>query len=164
MYLACAVVFLLLSGLLLHRLILGAGSLSRFYRVFTPAFTAYSIAWIVGWMTFRGHTGSVVGLLSGTILMGLVLCLAFGAMNQLLKVIATLFLLNSLGYFVGGIVEGWLLHLPQCEFFGVSLAKPQQRLLAMLSWGLFYGLGLGAGLGHAFHLCQTRARALLSPA
>jgi hypothetical protein len=35
-------------------------------------------------------------------------------------------------------------------------------LLAKLSWGLFYGLGLGAGLGLAFHVCQRRARALLA--
>ena len=162
MYLACAVVFIVLSGLFLHRLILGTGSLIRFYLLFTPAFTAYSLAWIVGWMLLRGHPGSLTGLLSGTALMGLILCMAFDSKDQLLKVISSLFILNSLGYFIGGLVEGWLLHLPQCEFFGVSLAKPQQRLLAMLSWGLFYGLGLGAGLGYAFHLCQNRARALLN--
>jgi hypothetical protein len=59
-------------------------------------------------------------------------------------------------------VEGWLIHLPKCEFFGVSLAKPEQRILAMMSWGLFYGLGFGAGLGLAFHLAQTQARSLIT--
>ena len=162
MYAACALVFLLLSGLFLHRLILGPGSLRRFYLLFTPAFVLYSIAWIVGWMTLRGHAGSLAGLLSGTILMGWVLVAAFAAKGQALKVIASLFLLNSAGYFIGGWVEGWLIHLEECRFFGVSLAKPEQRLLAMMSWGLFYGIGLGAGIGLAFHQCQAEARRLLS--
>ena len=162
MYAACALVFLVLSGLLMHRLILGPGSLRRFYLIFTPAFTLYSIAWIIGWMTLRGHPGSIVGLLSGTILMGLVLAAAFDAWGQALQVILALFVLNSAGYFIGGWVEGWLIRLEECSFFGVSLAKPQQRILAMMSWGLFYGIGFGAGIGAAFHRCQQKARSLLA--
>lgn len=158
MYVACSLVFLVLSGLLMHRLILGSGSLSRFYKLFIPAFALYSAAWIIGWMTLRGHPGSIAGLLAGTVLMGGMIALAFDAKDQSLKVMAALFLLNSAGYFIGGWVEGWLIQLPECSFFGVSLAKPQQRILAMMSWGLFYGIGLGAGLGLAFHWCQTRAR------
>lgn len=160
MYVACALVFLVLSGPFMHRLILGAGSLRRFYLLFTPAFTLYSAAWIIGWMALRGHPGSIAGLLAGTGLMGLVLALAFQAGGQALRIIAALFLLNSAGYFIGGWVEGWLLHLPECRFFSVSLAGPQQRVLAMMSWGLFYGIGFGAGLGLAFHLCQEKARQL----
>src|SRR5690606_24323338 len=70
MYIACALVFIGTAGLLLHRLIIGPGSLSRFYLLFTPAFGVYSVAWIVGWMVIRGHLGGVVGLLAGTVLMG----------------------------------------------------------------------------------------------
>jgi len=36
-------------------------------------------------------------------------------------------------------------------------------MVAMMSWGLFDGRGLGAGLGLAYHLCQSRAQALLKP-
>lgn len=162
MYVACALVFLVLSGLFLHRLIIGTGSLLRFYLLFTPAFTLYSIAWIAGWMMLRGHPGSIVGLLSGTALMGLVMAAAFGDWKSTLPVIAILFVLNSVGYFIGGWVEGWLIHLPECSFFGVSLAKPEQKILAMMSWGLFYGIGFGAGIGAAFHRCQAKARALLA--
>lgn len=161
MYVACALVFVVLSGLFLHRLIIGPGSLARFYQLFTPAFTAYSVAWIIGWMSLRGHLGSVVGLLAGAVLMGAIFALAFDARDQMFKVIAALFLLNSAGYFIGGWLEAWLVHLPKCEFAGVSLARRSQMILAMMSWGLFYGLGLGAGLGVAFYLCQSRARALL---
>ncbi len=162
MYIACALVFIVLSGLFLHRLILGQGSLARFYKLFTIAFTAYSIAWIAGWMSLRGHPGSVAGLLAGTALMGGILAAAFGALDQAVKVIAALFVLNSLGYFIGGEVEQAIIKLPECSIGGISLAKPAQRILAMMSWGLFYGIGLGAGLGAAFHLCQTRARRLLA--
>lgn len=147
MYAACAVVFILLTGPLLHKLIIGPGSMSRFYKLFGLSFTVYSIAWIVGWMQLRDHAGSVVGLLAGTVLMGGMMAAAFDAWGQVVKVIAVLFLLNSAGYFIGGVVEGALIQ--------------QHKLAAMLMWGVLYGIGLGAGLGLAYHFCQTRARALL---
>src|SRR5436190_4086936 len=50
LYAVCAAVFIGLSGLLLHGLILGPGSLPRFYKLFGIAFAAYSAAWIAGWM------------------------------------------------------------------------------------------------------------------
>lgn len=150
MYAVCALVFVGLSGPLLHRLILGPGSLTRFYKLFGAAFMAYSVAWIVGWMALRGHPGSIAGLFAGTAVMGLMLCAAFGARRELLKVVGALFVLNSLGYFIGGEVEGILFR--------------KHALTAMLLWGVFYGLGLGAGLGLAFHFCQSRARELLATA
>jgi hypothetical protein len=63
------------------------------------------------------------------------------------KVIAALFALNTLGYYVGGRIEGKLI-----------IDHP---VAAMLLWGLCYGIGFGAGLGIAFHLCQEQARALI---
>ena len=70
MYITCAVVFIGLSGLLLHPLIVGEGSLWRFYKLFSLSFTAYSAAWIAGWMLVRGNAGSIAGLLAGTAVMG----------------------------------------------------------------------------------------------
>jgi hypothetical protein len=148
MYAACAVVFLVLTAPLLHRLIIGPGSMSRFYKVFCPAFAAYSVAWIVGWMTLRGHLGSIAGLLSGTVVMACMLVAAFDALRVVLKVFLALFVLNSIGYFVGGVSEAAFIQ--------------EYPLYAKLSWGVFYGLGLGAGLGLAFHICQERARKLLT--
>ena len=162
MYVACAVVFIVSSGLVMHRLIIGSGSLSRFYKLFTPAFAAYSVAWIIGWMKVGGHPGSVVGLLSGTAIMGWMLATAFDARGETLKVIAALFVLNSIGYFIGGIFETALIGIPECRIGGVTLAKPTQLILAKMQWGVCYGIGFGAGLGFAFHLCQSRARALLA--
>jgi len=148
MYVACAVVFLALTAPLLHRLIIGPGSILRFYKVFCPAFAAYSIAWIAGWMALRGHPGSIAGLLAGTMVMACMLVAAFDALRSVVKVFVALFVLNSIGYFVGGLSEAALIK-----------AYP---LLAKLSWGVFYGIGLGAGLGLAFHFCQARARKLLA--
>lgn len=148
MYAVCAGVFLALTSPLLHRLIIGPGSLSRFYKLFGLAFTAYSVAWIAGWMALRGHPGSIAGLLAGTMLMACMLVAAFDALRSVVKVFIALFVLNAAGYFVGGLSEAALIK--------------EHPLAAMLSWGVFYGIGLGAGLGLAFHFCQARARKLLA--
>ena len=132
------------------------------YKLFCPAFAAYSVAWIMGWMTLRGHPGSLAGLLAGTMVMGWMLATAFDARGEVLKVVAALFVLNSIGYFIGGWIEGALVGIPECSVGGVALAKPTQMTLAKMQWGICYGIGLGAGLGVAFHLCQTRARAVLA--
>lgn len=157
MYVACAVVFIGTAGLVMHQLIIGPGSLSRFYLLFTPAFGVYSVTWIVGWMVLRGHLGGIVGLLAGTALMGVMFALAFDAWSETLKVIVALFVLNTAGYFFGGVVEGALLHME-----GLPVSGAAQAIIAKSSWGVFYGAGLGAGLGWAFYLCQARTRALLA--
>src|SRR4051794_6477928 len=74
-YIVCALVFIALSGPALHRLIIGPGSLSRFYQLFSLAFIVYSALWIAIWMSVRGYRGSVLGLLGGTLAMGLILAL-----------------------------------------------------------------------------------------
>jgi len=148
LYTACALIFIGLSGPLLHRLIIGPGSLTRFWKIFGISFAGYSIAWIIGWMVLRGHPGSIAGLLAGTVVMGSILVTAFEAKGRLVHVCASLFVLNALGYFLGGEIEGKLIHY--------------QPLAAKLQWGLCYGIGFGAGLGLAFYLCQSRARTLLA--
>ena len=148
LYAVCALVFLGLTAPLLHRLIIGPGSVSRFYKLFGISFTAYSVAWIMGWMALRGHPGSIAGLLAGTMVMACMLVAAFDALRSGVKVFFALFVLNAIGYFVGGVSEAALIK--------------SYPLIAKLSWGVFYGLGLGAGLGLAFHFCQARARKLLA--
>lgn len=162
LYVVCALVFIGLSGLLLHRLIIGPGSLVRFYKLFGIAFAVYAIAWIAGWMILRGNAGGIVGLFIGTALMGWLLATAFDARGAVFKVVAALFLLNTLGYFVGGCLEGSLMHAPHLYLFGAPLAKATQMTLAKLQWGICYGIGLGAGLGLAFYLCQSGVRARLT--
>ena len=160
MYTVCAVAFIGLSGPVLHRLIVGPGSLQRFYKLFGASFAAYSVAWIVGWMSLRGHPGSLVGLLAGTALMGWMLTRAFDAKDQMATVILALFALNSLGYFVGGVVEGGVMNLKNLSGWGIT--KTVQVVTAKLLWGVFYGVGFGAGLGIAYHLCQGPHRLALA--
>lgn len=163
LYALCALVFIGLSGLCLHRLIIGPGSLGRFYRLFSVAFIVYSIAWIAGWMLLRGHPGSIAGLFAGTALMGWILATAFASREAVWKAVAALFVLNSLGYFVGGWIEGWMMPLKTLSLAGIPLTRSTIITAAKLQWGVCYGLGFGAGLGLAFHLCQARTRALLAP-
>ena len=148
LYATCAAVFIGLSGPALHRLIIGPGSLSRFYKLFGLGFGAYSVGWIACWIGLGGDKGSLAGLLCGTAAMGVIFAWAFDAQKSLLQVILALFLLNAAGYFAGGWIE-WRL--------GVH-----HRLAAMLVWGVLYGIGFGAGLGLAFYLCQSAARARIA--
>lgn len=147
LYLACAVVFIALSGLFLHRLILGPGSLPRFYKLFSLAFTGYALAWVGCWVWLRGARGEIAGLFTGTVMLGAILAFAFAAQRAIAKIIAALFLLNALGYYAGSWIAGKLMI--------------DHGLAAMLVWALCYGIGFGAGLGVAFHLCQADARAIL---
>ena len=94
--------------------------------------------------------------------MGWVFAAAFEAKGQTLKVIAALFVLNSFGYFIGGVIKLALLNMPELTIVGITLAPHTQRTIALMQWGVCYGIGLGAGLGVAFHLCQGKARELLA--
>lgn len=162
MYIACALAFIGLSGPLLHKLLIGPGSIRLFYKLFAVSFTANSIGWISGWMALGGHPGSVAGLFAGTAAMGFIIARAFAAPDQALKAIGAIFILNSLGYFFGGVVEQWLAGMDQLSLFGIVFSKSGKMITAMLSWGVFYGVGFGAGLGLAVYCCQSKARAMLA--
>lgn len=157
LYAVCAIVFMGSAGLLLHPLILGPGSLPRFYALFSTAFAPYAVAWIAAWMLVGGHVGSLVGLLAGTVLMGWILARAFDASRELPKVVAALFLLNALGYFAGGVTDGWIWRME-----GLPLPEGARLIAARTSWAILYGAGFGAGLGWGFYLCQGPTRARLA--
>jgi len=148
LYSFCIAIFIAMSGPLLHRLIIGPGSLVRFYKLFAVAFLAYAAVWIAFWVWLRGPEGEFTGVLGGSVAMAAVLAFAFDARKSLLRIIGALFVPNALGYFAGGWFEGKL--------------AIDHRLVAMFLWGVCYGVGFGAGLGLAFHICQARARAALA--
>ena len=93
--------------------------------------------------------------------MGWLLVQAFDSRDELLKVIAALFILNALGYFAGGWVEGHVAATRGDRLLGFAVTKQERMKVAMLLWGVCYGLGFGAGLGLALFYCQSRTRALL---
>ena len=164
LYAVCALVYIGLSGPLLHKLIIGPGSLPRFYKLFAIIFAANSVLWTAGWMALRGqheHLRSLAGLLAGTAAMGWLLARAFGAKGTTLKVIAVLFLFNTVGYFVGGWLYAAVTDMKDLSLFGTAVPRRTQGTIGRLLWGVCYGAGLGAGLGLAFHLCQAQTRATL---
>ena len=161
LYATCAIVFIGMSGLLLHRLIIGPGSLIRFYKIFSLAFVAYSIAWTLGWTTLRGVAGSIVGSLAGMAVMGAILSHGFSARGAALKIITALFVANAAGYFVGESAHNAVLALKEGNALGLVLERAIRATLSKAAWGLFYGLGFGAGIGFAFYLCQVEARRLV---
>jgi hypothetical protein len=161
LYATCAIAFIGLSGLLLHRLIIGPGSLSRFYKIFGLAFVAYAVAWTIGWMTLRGVMGSIVGSLAGMTVMGAILSHGFAARGATLKIIGALFVANAAGYFVGELAHNAVLALKEGNALGLVLERSTRATLSKAAWGLFYGLGFGAGIGFALFFCQAEARRLV---
>lgn len=166
LYGVCALIFIGFSGLLLHRLIIGPGSLVRFYKLFSLAFLAYAITWTVAWITLArsagGITAGVIGSLAGISMMGALLAWGFKAPAAMLKIIAALFAANLAGYFIGEWAYHGALALKEGNAFGLVLTATTRALLSKTAWGLFYGLGFGAGLGFAFHTCQAKTRQLLA--
>lgn len=153
---ACAAVFILLSGPLLHRLIIGPGSLLIFYKLFTLALAAYAVAWLIGWTCLGGDLGNGVGLFAGALVMGWMLTRAFEQAGVIWKVVLVLFLLSALGAFGGGWVEERVLALGA---FG--LTPVTQATIARILWAVCFSAGFGAGLGLAFYFCQADVRELL---
>jgi len=166
LYAVCALAFVGLSGPLLHRLIIGPGSLSRCYKIFSLSFLAYAVVWTVAWMTLARTTGGVtagiIGGLGGIVLMGVLLSLGFKAPEAMLRIILALFVGNLLGYFIGEWTYNGVNALKEGNATGFVLERQTRSTLSKLTWGLCYGLGFGAGIGFAFHACQAKARKLLA--
>ena len=142
MYAACAAVFLGLSGPLLHRLVQGPGSLRRFYTTFVPAFIDYAVVWCLAWFKLGGRFGEWVGSAGGSLAFVVALAVLMKNFKALPMATLVLFILHSAGYFIGG------------EVYYASAKGALDRLL----WGVLYGLGFGAGIGHAYWAMQ-RGRA-----
>jgi hypothetical protein len=142
-YLAWTALFILSGGFVLGSLVVGRWRLPRFYLLFGLAFFAYAAGWVGSYFALRGAAGEWVGALAGSLLMGSVLAAGFGVARSALNLSAALFVAHSVGYFLGSALN---------ELVGGRAG--------MLLWGAAYGLCLGAGLGAALHLAQTRRAAL----
>jgi hypothetical protein len=140
MYAGCTVVFLLLSGLLLHPLLQRPRRVARLYKTFIPAFLAYAVVWCVAWIAMRDRAGEWLGSVAGSIAFAAVLALMFRNGRALLPAAIVLFILHSLGYFAGSVLYEDFMHMPR----------------GRLVWGLLYGLGFGAGIGYAYSVMQGR--------
>ncbi len=160
-YAVCAVAFIGLTGIAMNSLIIGPNSLGRFYKLFSIAFAAYSIAWCAGWFALRGPLGGLVGTLAGTAVLGWIFAKAFASHGVTQKVIGVLFAANTAGYFAGAAFYDYYRAHSLLEFVGVMFDTPGRNTTAKLVWGLCFGLGLGSGLGYAFYAFQEEVRQLL---
>ena len=142
-YLVWTALFILLGGGVLGLLVVGRWRLPGFYLLFGLAFFAYAAGWVGAYFALRGAAGEWVGSLAGSLLMGFVLAAGFGVARSALNLSAALFVANSVGYFLGSALN---------DYVGGSAG--------MLLWGAAYGLCLGAGLGAALHLAQSRRAAV----
>lgn len=150
LYLACTITFVGLSGLALHPLVRGPGSLSRFYKIFIPAFCVYAIAWSASWFMLRFGWGEWLGSLAGSVLLAAMIGRGFGTFRSFINVSIVVFALHSAGYFGGGWIMHWLMNSGETGQTSRHIA-----LAAKLCWGLVYGLGVGTGLGYAFFTFQN---------
>jgi hypothetical protein len=153
LYGACTLVFVALSGVLLHPLVRGPGSLVRFYSVFIPAFLGYAVVWCSAWFALRFGPGEWLGSLLGSIAFVGVMSWRMRNPAGFVKTSLVVFALHSAGYFLGGYLMHWLLGPGGSSVF-IGFSKNTLGLVAKLGWGLLYGLGFGGAIGYAFHTVQ----------
>lgn len=165
LYAVCTAAFIVLSGLVLHRLIIGPGSTARFYLVFSTAFLTYALCWCVSWFVLGDGAGEWIGSLAGTFAMSAILTNAFDAPKAIAPVHAALFTGHSTGYFLGDFLYAFNKTNSSAALFGGLLEEPGRLAVGGFLWATAYGFGFGAGLGFAFHFCQEEIRGRLqSPA
>ena len=154
MYVAIAAVFLGLSGFVLGPL---AGGVGRFYKAFLPAFFVYSVVWTAAWFALPDKRGEWIGAAAGCLVFAWIAMKMLGSARGWLIAALALFVLHTAGYFAGD----WSMYdvfVPQAKVAGKGSTDFQHYMtLAKLSWGLFYGLGFGAGIGWVFHKARIAA-------
>jgi hypothetical protein len=153
LYFACAIAFIVFSGMALHPLVRGPRSLVRFYKIFIPAFGAYAVVWSAAWFAWRFGLGEWLGSLAGSIVLAVMIGRGFGNFPSVVKVSAVMFALHSAGYFLGGRIMHWFASSSNGGLRGGHISA-----LAKLCWGALYGLGVGAGLGYAFFTFQNEPK------
>jgi hypothetical protein len=153
LYAAIAAAFIGFSGPALHRLVPGGG-IGRFYRVFGPAFAAYAVVWSAAWFVMKSALGEWIGAAAGSLAFVGVLAVAQRRPVGFVQATAGFFALHTVGYFAGGQSMDLMVGLAR------KSAQPEIRkawvTAAKLSWGVFYGLGFGAGLGLALSTLLPR--------
>ncbi len=153
LYAICASVFLGLGGLALTpgQQLTGRRPRAAFALRFAAGFSAYALLWSVTWLVFRNTFGEIAGSFLGYLALAAILRPAIPETERgLIPAVALLFLWGTLGYYVGELAYS---SLQNRGILAVALPLESRQVssLAGLSWGLFYGLGLGYGLVSITH-------------
>jgi hypothetical protein len=147
LYAVIAVIYLVLAGVTLSRLVVGPGATTRFAALFACGFIVYAAVWCAFWFGLDArHRTDWWGNIVGTLLLGILIARAFGASRIALPVLVLLALYLA-GYYSGG----WIYTL-------------WKRPYGALGWGAAYGLGFGAGLGYLLHVAQAPVKNRLNRA
>jgi hypothetical protein len=160
LYVGCLVVFVVFAELFLAPMVQGPKRLARFNGSFVPAFIAYAIVWSACWFALRSKAGEWLGCAAGCAVFAWILGKRLGAKSGFVAAILFLIATHAAGYFLGGEVFAMRRKPPG---FIADWPKRDILTLAKLAWGLFYGLGFGAGIGYAFHVFQKPAATGTSP-
>jgi len=128
-YVVWTVLFLVASPVAFMPLIPMTATRRMFPVWFNMAFLAYCALWCAGWFLSPNTLGEVVGCIAGSIALAGVL-VACRYVQSLPVAGVVLAICNVLGYFAGG-------------YLNAKLGGPA----GMLSWGLLFGAGTGAGIG-----------------
>ena len=144
LYSLIALVFLIGSGLFLFPLFDGDKRISTCYKLFLPAFLSYAIIWCVFWFGIGGSAGELFGSAFGLAVFAFIFYRFYNPSRTMpfLMQWSVLFLFHTLGYTLGGMFS-------YAAYGKGSLAFLMEGhvMVGQLMWGLFYGLGFGAGLG-----------------
>lgn len=138
-YLTWILLFVVLSGVVLERLVVVRPRFPNFYLLWAVAFFAYAAVWMIAYFLLGRTTGEFLGSLAGSVLMAVVLAAGFGAAKATAKASAVLFVANALGYFLGAALFDWY-----------------RNETGMLLFGAIYGLLFGAGIGAALRIVQQQ--------
>ena len=151
MYALIALVFLAGTGLALKGLLNGERRLARFYGMFLPAFFGYALLWSLAWFVIKGRPGEWIGALTGTLFFAFIAWRSLGRAPGFWLGALVLFVLHTLGYFIGG---KWMYGILGSGIEGWS--KQSVAAIAKLGWGFFHGIGFGAGIGFALGWWQRQ--------
>lgn len=144
LYAACLAAFLLAALALLPGLLVGEARLRRTARWFVPAFTAYAVLWCACWFTLGGRAGEWAGAVGGVVAFVVLSAWTLGRPRAPLLTALVVIVAHAAGYFGG-------------DHAYHALAAAQAKTLAMLAWGVCYGLGFGAGIGWLVHASRRDA-------